>query len=195
MSEEQRISSLIISIALCKSLTNYGIKFRISVFGETNNVWLLSDKFEDNDNNLKIQLNRLRDALACGQRLQSFPANCLIKLKQNFENQKKTNYKYVQILISSLISPQVVDEEINWDYITGQKIIVFGLKTKFNDNFLKELYESMSEDIKNLLTIKYRKDKKSRSEHVSQVFFEPTNINKNNLKAEEKNFKTLIEEL
>lgn len=63
MSEEQRISSLIISIALCKSLTNYGIKFRISVFGETNNVWLLSDKFEDNDNNLKIQLNRLRDAL------------------------------------------------------------------------------------------------------------------------------------
>ena len=98
---------------------------------------------------------------------------------------------YVQILISSLISPQVVDELIDWDVIQNQKIIIFGLKTNFEENFLKEL----KEDINNLLNVKYRKDKKSRSTQVSQEIFDPNDINKNNLKEGEKNFKNLIEEL
>ena len=38
MSEQQRISSLILAIGLYKSLTLFGVNIRISVFGETNNV-------------------------------------------------------------------------------------------------------------------------------------------------------------
>ena len=188
MTEQQRISSLIISIALSKSLTLYGVKIRISVFGETNNVWLLSDKFEND--NMNMQLNRLRDALSCSKRFQSFPANALVKLKQTFEGKGKGNYKYVQVLISSLISPQVIDEMIDWDII-GQKIIVFGLKTNFKESFLQQL----KDELDNYLNIKYRKDKKSRSSQVSQKMFDPNNINKNCLKREEKDLRFLIEDL
>ena len=192
MSKEQRISALILSIALCKSLTSNGVKFRISVFGETNNIWLLSDKFEDNNTNILRQLNRLRDALNCGQRFQSFPANALIKLKENFENQYIINFKYAQILISNLISPQVVDDTIDWDIITKhENIIIFGLKTNFNKDFIKGL----NVDINNLLNIKYTKDKEPRSERVFQEFFDPENINKNNLKDDENSFKKLIKGL
>lgn len=190
MSEQQRISSLIIAIGLYKSLTLFGVNIRISVFGETNNVWLLSDKFE-NDNNSNTQLLRLKDALNSKKRFQSFPANALVKLKQNF-SKKKIVGNYIQILISSLISPQVIDELIDWDVIQNQNIVIFGLKTNFEENFLKELKD---EDINNLLNVKYRKDKKSRSTQVSEKLFESIDINKNNLIEGEKDFKYLIEEL
>ena len=189
MSEQQRIASLIIAYGLFKSLTMFGVNIRLSAFGESDYVWLLSDKFEND--NINIQLNRLRDALATNiKRFQSFPADALVKLKHNFENKKLVG-KYVQILISSLISPQVLNEEIDWDEIHCQKIIVFGLKTNFEDNCIKGL----EEDINNLLNIKYRKDKKPRSITVSQKIFDPYDINKNNLKEGEKDFTSLIEEL
>jgi len=190
MSEQQRIASLIIAIGLSKSLVMYGVNIRISVFGENDNIWLLYDKFENNNDNINKQLYRLRDALASKKRYQSFPADALVKLNQNFRIKKLVG-NYVQILISSLISPQVIDEMINWEDINVKRIIVFGLRTHFEDNFLK----SLKEDINNLLNLNYRKDKKSRSINVSQKMFDPYDINKSNLKEGEKSFKILIEDL
>lgn len=190
MSEQQRIASLIIAIGLSKSLVMYGVNIRISVFGETDNIWLLCDKFENNNDNINKQLYRLRDALASKKRYQSFPTNALVKLNQNFKIKKLVG-NYIQILISSLISPQVIDEMINWEDINVKRIIVFGLRTHFEENFLK----SLKEDVDNLLNLNYRKDKESLSTNVSQKMFDPYDINKNNLKEGEKSFKILIEDL
>ncbi len=96
MSKEHKITALIICIGLCISFTKYGTKIRLSVFGERNNVWLLSRDFTDDTDdyhykgeNIFYQLSRLRDALSCSERIQSFPADALIYLKYNFENYKK----------------------------------------------------------------------------------------------------------
>lgn len=99
-SEKQRIVSWLLSTGLSIPLSKYGVKLKIPVFAERDNVWLLSDDFSNE--NIPIQLSRLRDALACLERIQSFPADALKKLKNSFF--KKYDSKYCQILISNLIS-------------------------------------------------------------------------------------------
>ena len=141
MSEDQRIASLLLCTGLAKSFSNYGVKIRISVFGERDNVWLLSDDFSSE--NISIQLSRLRDAFACLTRIQSFPADALKKLKNSFCQQYDN--KYCQILISNLISAQVVDKKLNWNDL-GQRIIIFGLKSIFEESFTREnpdIYENI----------------------------------------------------
>ena len=133
MSEDQRIASLLISTGLSLSFVKYGVKIRISVFAERDNVWVLTDDFSSD--NIKQQLLRLRDALSFKARIISFPADALKKLKNEFE--AKYNNKYCQILISNLISSQIVDKNLNWNNL-GQRIIVFGLKSAFEDEFQKE---------------------------------------------------------
>ena len=161
MSEEQRISSLILCTGLSLSFSKYGVKIRISVFGERDCVWVLTEDFSSN--NLPLQLSRLRDALSLKKRIQSFPADALRKLKNSF-NEKYDN-KYCQILISNLISSQIVDKNLNWN-ILGQKIIIFGLKSNFDENFQKEfqnIYESILKPI-------------SDEAQITQEFFEPLDI-------------------
>ena len=75
MSEEQRKASLLICTGLGKAFCKYGIKIRISVFAERDNVWLLTNDFSTE--NIDIQLLRLRDTLASKKRIQSFPADSL----------------------------------------------------------------------------------------------------------------------
>ena len=82
MSEEQKIASLLITTGLSISFSKYGIKIRISVFGERDNVWLLSDDFSSE--NIQIQLSRLRESLACLKKIQSFPGDVLKILKNSF---------------------------------------------------------------------------------------------------------------
>ena len=162
MSEEQRIASLLICSGISIPFAKYGVKIRISVFGERDSVWLLNDDFSSD--NIVIQLFRLRDALACLKRIQSFPADALKKLKNSYL-QKYCN-KYSQILISNLISPQVVDKKLNWNEL-GQRIIIFGLKSNFEDVFIKEnpeIYE-------NILKIQ-----SSGKSQIIQEFFEPLEI-------------------
>ena len=162
MSEEQRIASLLICSGISIPFAKYGTKIRISVFGERDNVWLLTDDFSSE--NIDIQLFRLRDALACLKRIQSFPADALKKLKNSYL--QKYNNKYSQILISNLISPQVVDKKLNWNEL-GQRIIIFGLKSNFEETFFKEnpeIYE-------NILKIQ-----SSGKSQIIQEFFEPFEI-------------------
>ena len=141
MSEEQRIAALLLCTGLSIPLSIYGVKIRISVFGERDNVWLLTSDFSSE--NIQTQLSRLRDALTCLKRIQSFPADALKKLKNTFNQ----NYddKYIQILVSSLISAQVVDKKLNWNEL-GQRIIIFGLKSVFEESFVNEnpeIYENI----------------------------------------------------
>ena len=169
MSEEQRIASLLVSTGLSISLSKYGVKIRMSVFGERDNVWLLFDDFSSD--NIIIQLSRLRDALSCLKRIQSFPADALKKLKNSFF--RKYDNKYCQVLISSLISAQVVDKKLNWNDL-GQRIIIFGLKSIFDESFVKEnpeIYE-------NILKIPT-----SDQAQIIQEFFEPLEIISNSEKV------------
>ena len=133
MSEEQRISSLLISTGLSLALSKYGVKIRISVFHERDCVWALTNDFSYED--INIQLSRLRDALSSQKRIQSFPADALRQLKNSLG--KNYTNKYCQILISNLVSGQIVDKNLNWNEL-GQRIIVFGLKSIFDENFSKE---------------------------------------------------------
>ena len=96
------MASLLLCTGLSIPLSIYGVKIRISVFGERDNVWLLTSDFSSE--NIQTQLFKLRDALTCLKRIQSFPADALKKLKNTFSQ----NYddKYIKILISSLISVQ-----------------------------------------------------------------------------------------
>lgn len=82
---------------------------------------MLSDDFSSE--NIQIQLSRLRESLACLKKIQSFPGDVLKILKNSFYK-KYDNKKYCQILISSLISAQVLDKKLNWNEL-GQKIIFF----------------------------------------------------------------------
>ena len=134
MSEKQRIVALLLCTGLSIPFSRYGVKIRISVFGERDSVWLLSKEFSSE--NITQQLFRLRDALACLKRIQSFPADALRKLKHSFLL-KNYDCKYSQILISNLISAQVVDKKIDWNEL-GQRIIIFGLKSNFDENFIKK---------------------------------------------------------
>eukprot|EP00833_Pecoramyces_ruminatium_P013647 jgi/Orpsp1_1/1187679/evm.model.d7180000059405.1 len=143
MSQIQRITALVISTGLSFSLNCYGINIRISVFGERDGVWLLSDDFSTN---IETQLARLRDALASKKRFMSFPGDAIYSLKQDWLkrfNNKKTNY--TSVLISSLISPQVVNKQINWSNTIHNKIIVFGLKSEFDEQFINKhkIYENL----------------------------------------------------
>jgi len=188
MSEKQEISALILCIGLCKSLTKYGVQIRISVFGERNNVWLLSEKF-DNEQLINKQILRLRDALSCKQkRLMSFPADALLKLRKSFsKNIINSEYKYVQILISSLITAQVVDDEIDWDEI-NTKIFIFTLKSEFEDKFINEILQKNLKIEDNLLNIHYSSKNIPRSNNVTQEFFSPDYLylNENSMNEKEK---------
>ena len=162
MSEEQRISSLLITAGLSLVFSKYGVKIRISFFHERDCLWALTDDFSYE--NIYIQLSRLRDALSCQKKIQSFPADALRKLKNSFDNIYSN--KYCQILISNLVSGQIVDKNLNWNEL-GQRIIVFGLKSIFEENFIQEnndLYD-------NILKIP-----KSDQAQIVQEFFETSNI-------------------
>ena len=161
MSEVQRVASLLICTGLSLSFSNYGVKIRISIFAERDCVWLLTDVFSLE--NVKQQLSRLRDALSLKKRFLSFPADALMNLKNAFY---ENNNKYCQVLISNLISSQIVDKKLNWDEI-GQRIIVFGLKSNFEEQFKKEnpnIYE-------NILKIPT-----NNPSQIIQEFFEPSEI-------------------
>ena len=176
MSEEQRIAALLLCTGLSIPFSHYGVKIRISVFGERDNVWLLSKEFSSE--NIPQQLFRLRDALACEKRIQSFPADALRKLKHSFLL-KNYDCKYSQILISNLISSQVVDKKIDWNEL-GQRIIIFGLKSNFDENFIKKkrhLYDNILKvsssnksqihqeffDSDDIISIKYKDDSKIKN--------------------------------
>ena len=162
MSEDQRIASLLVCTGLSLSFSKYGVKIRIGVFAERDNVWVLSDDFSYE--NLQLQLSRLRDALSLRKRILSFPADALKKLKNSFYEQY--NKKYCQILISNLISSQIVDKNLNWNEL-GQRIIVFGLKSNFEEAFKNEnpdIYE-------NILKVPT-----SDQAQIVQEFFEPYEI-------------------
>ena len=94
MIDEQKIASLIISTGLCISFLFYGIKIRISVFGERKNVWELSKNFSDDNKDIYTQLSKLRDALSCSKRIQSFPADALKALKKSFDSKKFVVYGF-----------------------------------------------------------------------------------------------------
>ena len=162
MSEDQRLASLLLCTGLSIPFSKYGVKIRISVFGERDNVWLLSKEFSSD--NIIEQLYRLRDALSCTKRIQSFPADALRKLKNSFLNNNEG--KYIQILISNLISAQVIDKKLDWN-ILGQRIIIFGLKSSLDIDFVnenKDIYE-------NILKIP-----SSGKNQIIQQFFESTQI-------------------
>ena len=143
ISEDQRISALLLSAGLSLAFSKYCIKIRISVFEERNNVWILTEDFSTK--NIKQQLSLLRDALSFKARFISFPADALKKLKYEFNIKYNNNYtindennnKYCQILISNLISSQIIDKNLNWNDL-GQKIVVFGLKSVLEEDFIKE---------------------------------------------------------
>ena len=201
MSEQQEISALIICIGLCKSLTKYGVKIRISVFGERNNVWLLSENFDNNKYKINRQILRLRDALSCHQkRLISFPADALVKLKKDFEDKKYLKKKYIQILISSFITAQVIDEEIDWNIIS-QKIFIFTLKSKFEEEYRKKIEDENKLKIEdNLLNVHYSSNTNinNRSSNVTQEFFSPSYINENTIKGninEKNKYENIITEI
>ena len=81
-------------------------------------------------------------------------------------NNNEYNNKYCQILISNLISSQIVDKNLNWNNL-GQRIIVFGLKSIFEEDFQKEnkdLYD-------NLLKVPT-----SNQYQITQEFFETSEI-------------------
>ena len=163
MSEEQRIASLLLSVGLSLSFSKYGVKIRISVFAERDNVWVLTDDFSSD--NIPLQLSRLRDALSMKSRILSFPADALRKLKNSFY-EKNDGKKYCQILISNLISSQIVDKKLNWNDL-GQRIIIFGLKSIFEEGFInenKDIYE-------NIL-----RAPTSDQSQIIQEFFEPLDI-------------------
>ena len=162
MSEDQRIASLLLCTGLSLSLSTYGIKIRISVFSERNNVWVLTNEFSSE--NLKHQLSRLRDALSFRKRLLSFPADALKKLKNSFY--EKYEHKYCQILISNCISSQIVDKKLNWNEL-GQRIIVFGLKSIFEKNF-QDNNPNIYEKILKIPT--------KEEAQIIQEFFEPSEI-------------------
>ena len=163
MSEDQRIASLILTVGLSLSLSQYGVKIRISVFAERDNVWVLTDEFSSE--NLSLQLSRLRDALSMKARILSFPADALRKLKDSFIDKNDKN-KYCQILISNLISSQVVDKKLNWNELE-QRIIIFGLKSIFEEAFVKE-----NKDIyENILKVPT-----SNQTQIIQEFFDSTDI-------------------
>ena len=132
---------------------------------------MLSDDFSSE--NIQIQLSRLRDSLASLKRIQSFPADALKILKNSFYKKYDDNNKYCQILISNLISAQVVDKKLNWNEL-GQEIIIFGLKSIFEKPFIQEnpeIYE-------NILKIS-----SSEQAQIIQEFFEPLEIISNSEKV------------
>ena len=137
MSEEQKISSLIICYGLCYSFSIYGIKIRISVFGERDNVWELSQNFSNEKIEIYTQLSKFKDALCYSKRIQFFSADASIALKKSFDFKNLKSSSYCQILISSLISPQVVDKNIDWS-ILESKIIIFGLESNFEKDFISK---------------------------------------------------------
>jgi len=169
MSQIQRVTALVISAGLSIPLNYYGVNIRISVFGERNGVWLLSDDFSTN---IGIQLARLRDALASKKRYMSFPGDTLYSLKQDWIDRFKNEHtNYTSVLISSLISPQVVNKQIDWSNYISNKIIVFGLKSIFAEEF-KNKYEVYEKLLQIPITNK---------DQITQEFLEPINIlNQNN---------------
>ncbi len=163
MSNEQRIAAILIASGLSFSFNKYEVNIRISVFGERDGVWLLSNDFSLN---VDSQLSKLRDALSCKKRIMSFPGDALYGLINDFKG-KYSNYnkKYVPILISSLISPQVICKKVKWN-ILPERIIVFGLKSLFEEDFMKEnnVYEE-------LLRIK-----SENKNQIIQEFLEPEKV-------------------
>ena len=142
MTEDQRIAVLIIVTGLVIPLSKYGCRIRISCFAERNCIWALSKEFSKE--NIVEQLSRLRDILSKIKRFESFPADALKKLKESFTN-KSYQGKYLQILLSNLISVQVLDHKLDWIQL-GQRIIVFGIKSFFEDRILNKfpnIYEEL----------------------------------------------------
>ena len=163
MSEDQRAASLLLCFGLSIVFSKYGVKIRISVFAERNNVWPLTKEFSKD--NLNRQLGKLRDALSFKARFVSFPGDALKKLKSDF-NIKYKNKKYCQILISNLISAQIVEKSLNWNDL-GQRIIVFALKSIFEEDFLKD-HKNIYEDLLKIPS--------SNANQIVQEFFETTEI-------------------
>ncbi|KAG4105393.1 hypothetical protein H8356DRAFT_1027608 [Neocallimastix lanati (nom. inval.)] len=164
MSEIQRITALVISTGISVPLSNYGVNIRISVFGERNGVWLLSDNFSNDVDN---QLALLRDALASKKRYMSFPGDAVYSLKNDWMNRfnnEQTNY--TSVLISSLISPQVVNKHIDWSNNISNNIVVFGLKSEFDEEFKNKL--KIYDELLRIPT--------SNINHLAQEFLEPINV-------------------
>jgi len=168
MSQIQRIAALVISTGLSIPLKHYGVNIRISVFGERNGVWTLSKDFSTD---IETQLARLRDALTSKKRFMSFPADALYSLKKDWIkrfNNKNPDQRtsYTSVLISSLISPQVVDDKIDWSQDISNNIIVFGLKSEFDKTFMNE--HKVYEELLKIPTTK--------SNSITQKFLEPKNV-------------------
>ena len=198
MSDEHKILALIICIALTKSFTNFRVKIRISVFAGKDNIWSLSkdENFTNNDD-IYYQILRLRDSLTlCKKRYFSVPADALMKLKQSFVSKGNEKSKYVQILISSLISAQIVDEKSDWDKI-GQTIIIFGLKSEFSDLFRNNIMKDYNKTVEeSILNIRYHSKNSNRSQNVHQRFFTLSYFcEENDNKMEEEYYVSLIKEI
>ena len=198
MSENHKILALIICTALAKSFTDFRANIRISVFAEKDNIWYLSKggNFTNNED-IFYQILRLRDSLKLyKKRYFSVPADALVKLKQSFKSKGNNKSKYVQILISSLISAQIIDEEIDWDNLK-QTIIIFGLKSDLSENFREKIMKEYNKTVEeSILNIRYHSKNSNRSQNVHQRFFTlsyflPENDDQN----EEKNYIFLIKEI
>eukprot|EP00833_Pecoramyces_ruminatium_P015996 jgi/Orpsp1_1/1190028/evm.model.d7180000076217.2 len=168
MSQIQRITALVIATGLSIPLSYYGVNIRISVFGERNGIWLLSDNFTTN---IEVQLARLRDALSSKKRFMSFPGDALYSLKNNWNEihnnkQTKCTTNYTSVLISSLISPQVVNKQNNWSKYISNNIIVFGLKSEFDEEFKKK--HNIYEELLKIPT--------ANENQIIQEFLEPINV-------------------
>ena len=188
MDNKERYFSLILCISIYKIFSNFGVKIRISVFAESGNVWNLSKDFID-DKNDDILLLRLKDALCSAKRLISFPADAILQLKTDFKK-KNINGKYIQVLISNLISPQVFNEKINWDVINeiikineNDIIIVFGIFYEIENILLKRYLEENNKKFEELLNIE------KRCNNVKQQLFDPSILNNKD------EFKTKFENL
>ena len=57
------MASLLLCTGLSIPLSIYGVKIRILIFEERDNVWILTSDFSSE--NIQTQLFKLRDALTC----------------------------------------------------------------------------------------------------------------------------------
>lgn len=96
------------------------------------NWWIFNGKY-------RYSIIEIKICFSIKKRIQSFHADdALKKWKYSFDHYY--NNKYCQILISNLISAQVVDQKLNWNEL-GQRIIVFGLKSYFAQSFNEKNYD------------------------------------------------------
>eukprot|EP00767_Chilomastix_cuspidata_P000693 gnl/Chilomastix_cuspidata/119.p1 GENE.gnl/Chilomastix_cuspidata/119~~gnl/Chilomastix_cuspidata/119.p1 ORF type:complete len:3798 (+),score=939.71 gnl/Chilomastix_cuspidata/119:6300-17693(+) len=167
MDDTKKHAALSLVTGMCLVLPSFGIDLNIFAFGDREAIWKL---YSTDEGPLELGISRLIAALGQAGRFGSYPADSVQASLEDWTMAKGSTRTHLSIVVSDMISPQILDERFKWaDQIRGSVLFVC-LESLFDAERLRK------HKVENIIEQRLTYTMNSERNIFQYIVFDPTRL-------------------